>query len=308
MNEQIQDIAILGAASSWGAAYGGCEHAPMALWRAGLAVYLQHLGLNADWFGICEITPGASDHDPALWEVYDTILRYNQSLAREVAELVDANHFPVVVGGDHSVAMGTWAGIIAAHKAAGKFGLLWCDAHMDAHTPVSASQGKWGGHFHGTPLAHLLGHGDRDLSEIAGKKAKLAGKYVALIGTRSYEPAEQAFLQKMGVRVFDMLEIKQRGLQAVLHDALQIVGAAPKGWGISFDADMLAPRDMPAVGTPEAGGISFKDCLQAFETATWPEGCCGFELVEYLPHKDPTGLYAKKLVQLAGTLLSKIKS
>ena len=303
MNVQNQQIAILGAASSWGAAYAGCQLAPMALWRAGLAVHLQQQGLNADWFGICEITPGAADHDPQMWEVYDQILRYNTAIAREVAELVDAGNFPVVVGGDHSVAMGTWAGIISTHKAAGKFGLLWCDAHMDAHTPVSASQGKWGGHFHGTPLAHLLGHGDRDLSEIAGRKAKLLGKYVALIGTRSYEPAEQTFLKKMGVRVFDMAEIKQRGLPSILADALHIVSQAPKGWGMSFDADMLTPKDMPAVGTPESHGVAYKDCLQAFENATWPQGCRGFELVEYLPLLDPKGACAKKLMAIAGAVL-----
>ena len=104
-----------------------------------------------------------------------------RSTASDIPALVHVRYCddlttPVVIGGDHSVAIGTWSGVISNYQAQGEFGLLWIDAHMDAHTPVTSVQGKWGGHFHGMPLAHLLGHGDKDLCEIGSKKAKLKGR------------------------------------------------------------------------------------------------------------------------------------
>src|SRR5690606_9492874 len=140
--------------------------------------------VSVDWHGILEPFEPAPEGDIRMDKAYAPILDISNSVAREIAELMHAQPLttPVVIGGDHSVAIGTWSGVIAHLEAHGEFGLLWIDAHMDAHTPITSVQGAWGGHFHGVPLAHLLGSGDKDLCEIGSKDAKLKGKHLVLVG------------------------------------------------------------------------------------------------------------------------------
>ena len=282
-------ITFLGVASSWGAAYRGPEQAPVILWSAGLAEALNRPHVSVDWHGILEPFDPAPEDDQRLDVVYPHIVDISNS----------------VVGGDHSVAIGTWSGVIANLEAQGQFGLLWIDAHMDAHTPITSVQGKWGGHFHGMPLAHLLGHGDKDLCEIGSPKAKLKGKYVALVGVRSYEPGEEKLLRDMGVSVFTMDDIRRDGLDAVMQKAVSIVTAAPKGWGLSFDVDVFDPEDMPAVGKPEPGGLRSQEFLQWLSAFKWPSRPRALEVVEYLPAKDQTGVGLQLIEKILWLLLKK---
>lgn len=297
---------LIGAGTAWGAAAPGPDMAPDILMAAGLAEHLQAAGINVRWHGLLAPFPPRPDHDPGLDEAYGMIKYFSRNICHELQELVvTAPHAtPVVIGGDHSVAMGTWSGVTTGLKAHGQFGLLWIDAHMDAHTPVTASQGKWGGHFHGTPLAHLLGHGDKALCEIGSKRNKLRASTTALVGVRSYEKGEAALLEELGVRVFTADEIAARGLQAVLQDALKIVTKAPKGWGLSFDLDVLDPRDCRAVGTTEPDGMRLKDFTTAWpqlNPATPPRA---IELVEYVPAKDADGHGLRVIQTLLRTLLN----
>ncbi len=296
---------LIGAGTAWGAASAGPDIAPDVLMAAGLAETLQRHGIAARWHGLLAPFPPRPDHDPGLDEAYGMIKYFSRNIAHELMELMDAakQTVPVVIGGDHSVAMGTWSGVTTALKAHGQFGLLWIDAHMDAHTPITARQGKWGGHFHGTPLAHLLGHGDKILCEIASKRTKLKPAYTALVGVRSYEPGEAALLNELGVRVFLQSEIAARGLLPVLQDALKIVTKAPKGWGLSFDLDVLDPQDMQAVGTTEPNGLRLQEFLKAWPQLQLPTPPRAIELVEYVPDKDVNGRGLKVIEQVLKTLL-----
>lgn len=296
---------LIGAGTAWGAASPGPDIAPDILMAAGLAEALQDHNINARWHGLLAPFPPRPDHDPGLDEAYGMVKYFTRNLCHELMELmaIAPHTLPVVIGGDHSVAMGTWSGVTTALKAHGQFGLLWIDAHMDAHTPITASQGKWGGHFHGTPLAHLLGHGDKILCEVGSKRTKFKPQHVALVGVRSYEPGEEALLNELGVRIFKQDEIVQRGLQAVLEDALKIVGKAPKGWGLSFDLDVLDPQDMQAVGTAEPNGLRLADFITSWSKLSLPSTPRAIELVEYVPVKDMDGHGLQVIQTLLQTFL-----
>jgi arginase len=243
---------------AWGAGYDGTDRGARHL-----ADLLRQSGALSQSPAVVDYDVPRDQSDPRLWQAYPHVLAYMPRLAKVVAEHITAGHKPLVIGGDHSVALGTWSGVVDALQAYGQFGLLWVDAHMDAHTPITCGQGKWGGHFHGMPVAHLLGHGDHALCNLAAPRAKIAPQYLVLFGVRSYEPAEAALLTSLGVRVFTSHEIAQRGVEPCLAEALGIVRRAPKGWGLSFDYDALDPHDMPYVGTPEPDGLSFEAWRQA---------------------------------------------
>lgn len=299
---------FLGAASSWGAAYRGPELAPVALWTQGLAESLQHPQMIVDWHVVLEpLQAPPKKGDPTLDVVYPHLYDFTCAIAREIDDIFSAHPLttPIVIGGDHSIAMGTWSGVTNALEAQGQFGLLWIDAHMDAHTPVTSLQGKWGGHFHGMPLAHLLGHGDKDLAEIGSKKVKIKGRHLALVGVRSYEPAEKKLLKEMGATVFTMEDIERDGLEAVMKKALAIVTAAPKGWGLSLDVDVFDPKDMKAVGTPEKTGIRAQEFLHWLSAARFKSKPRAIELVEYLPAKDTDGAGARLIEKILWLLLRK---
>ncbi len=284
-------ITFVGAASSWGAAKRGPEQAPLALWTGGLAEALERPQCAVDWHGILETEKAPPRRDIRLDEAYPNVLDLVSGLAREVENALYAQPLttPVVIGGDHSVAMGTWSGVINALNAHKKFGLLWVDAHMDAHTPITCVQGKWGGHLHGMPLAHLLGHGDKKLCELESKKVKLSPRHVALVGIRSFEPGEEALLRGLGVTIFTMEDIDRLGLAEVLQRALKIVSVAPQGWGLSLDLDVFDPKDITCVGTPEAHGIRTQSFLEVLSALKFPSFPRAVEIVEYVPAKDKTG-------------------
>ena len=298
---------FLGAASSWGAAYRGPEAAPLVLWTSGLAQGLDNPQTVVDWHALIEPFTTAPVHDQKLDVVYPHLVDFTYAIAREVDDIFQSQPLttPIILGGDHSIAIGTWSGITNALEAQGQFGLLWIDAHMDAHTPITSVQGKWGGHFHGMPLAHLLGHGDKNLCEIGSKKAKIKGKHLVLVGTRSFEPGEEKLLRDCGVTIFTMDDIARDGLDQVMQRAIDIVSAAPKGWGLSLDVDVFDPKDMPCVGTPEKNGIrtqAFIEWLSAVKFKSQPRA---IELVEYIPAKDKNGEGLKTIEKILWLLLRK---
>lgn len=300
-------VTFIGAASSWGAAYRGPEQAPLTLWVSGLAEAVQRPHVTVDWHGLLEPMIPAPEEDLPLYEVYPNLVSMLDGLAREIEEILYARPMtmPVIVGGDHSLAMGTWSGVVNALDAHGQFGLLWIDAHMDAHTPVDCMQGKWGGHFHGMPLAHLLGEGDKKLCEFGSKKNKLRAKHVALVGIRSFEPAEEERLKRLGATIFTMDDIAREGLDTIMKKALDVVSRAPKGWGLSFDFDALDPVDMPAVGTPEAGGIRLQELLHVLSAVKLPSKPKALEFVEYIPSRDKGGAGLSVLEKILWLLLKK---
>jgi arginase len=278
--ESRAPIRIIGVACGVGAPDPRCAEGPTALRRGGLISRLQHAGLAAAWSTTLPATSGA--------DAYTVVARVAERLALHTEALAAAGRIPVVLGGDHTCAIGTWKGIARAVAPRGSLGLIWIDAHMDAHIPQTTPSGR----LHGMPLACLLGHGDPRLTAIAAGTL-LDPKRVCLVGVRSFETGEAALLRRLGVRIFFMHEVARRGLQDVLGDAVAIAGRGGSPYGITLDLDAIDPRDAPGVGTPVAGGIRGPELLRALSRLGRDAMLAGLEIAEYNPDRDRGGKTAR---------------
>jgi arginase len=216
----------------------------------------------------------------SLKEAFSLVVDVEQKVAHAVAYAKERKLFPVVLGGDHSIAVGTWNGI--AKKLQGPLGMIWIDAHMDAHTPETTPSGAW----HGMPLAALMGYGDPQMTELLRKEPILLPQHVCLIGVRSFEAGEAALLKRLNVRVYEVAEVKKRGFAAVLEEAIAHVTQGTKGYGVSFDLDVIDPSEVPGVGSPEEHGLGSKEIIAALPKLKSDPRLQGFELVEYNPERD----------------------
>lgn len=279
-------VRLIGVASALGApaAVRGTEAAAQSLREQGILAAIERSGLDAAWRAIIEQPDGP--RLPAL----GVLLR---ELADEVAACIGAGALPLVIGGDHSIAAGTWRGV---GRALGRApGLIWVDAHLDAHTVDSSLSGN----PHGMPLAALLGLGAAELSAVDGPQ--LDAQRVALVGARSCEAAERQRLARLGVRVFAMAEIERRSFSAVWADALQIAGDDGAPFGISIDLDAIDPGQAPGVATPVAGGVDGNALRQAIAGVLRGRRCVALEISEYCPDRDPLGITGRLAIDLAAS-------
>ncbi|MCY0389211.1 arginase [Robbsia sp. Bb-Pol-6] len=284
MKKRIELVtAVIGA----GAQVTGCRFGPDALIASGIVAALRDAGHAAFHdAGRSAVRDLSCDADPAqaaqAADKMATVSAFTPRLADTVRGVVANGRFPLVLGGDHSCAVGTWSGIADAWHATGRIGLIWIDAHLDSHTPqTSDSQAP-----HGMPLAALLGHGAPALTDLYDWRAKLLPQHVVVIGARSYEPGEMALLQRLGVRVMDIDEVERRGLNACVAEAIDIVSRGTHGYGVTFDLDAIDPGDVSAVGSPEARGIGADAAVAALRGFAGDARLLGFELVEYNPELD----------------------
>ena len=239
-------LRFIGVASKLGAPGGdirdealpGPDSGPQALHTMGIVAAVQRAGLEPVWGMTIEAPDG-----PRLTALTALLTE----VADEVAAALGSGDVPIVVGGDHSIAAGTWRGVGRALGAAP--GLIWIDAHLDAHTPDNSPSGN----PHGMPLAALLGQGAPEMVGIDGPP--LDPHRVVVIGAHSFEADEALLLKTLGVTVFDMSAIKTRGLPAIFTEALAIAGANGLPYGISLDLDAIDPLLAPGVTTPVAGGL-----------------------------------------------------
>jgi arginase len=269
-----RSIIVIGAASCAGAPDPGCAEGPDALrrYRVFHDTPLQHV----EWDAILRVPREAQDTP------LHAVAALSARLATEVGAVLQAGNFPLVVGGDHSCAIGTWSGVHRTLADKGPLGLIWIDAHMDSHTFATTPSGQ----IHGMPLAVLLGHGEAALTAIDGAEAKLRPEQVCLIGVRSFETGEAALLQRLGVRVFDMDAVRRRGLAAVFDEALSIVRRGTAGFGVSVDLDALDPEEEPGVTTPVPGGLCRADLAAALSHLRGDPAFVAMEIVEYNPRRD----------------------
>src|SRR5687767_7366410 len=272
-----RQIELIGAAWGLGGADPGCADAPAALIPR-LAERLTACGVPPLIGPVLEPPPGERRKTFAVSK------RCGQ-LAAAVAAARRAGRLPCVIGGDHSCAGGTWTGV--ARTLRGDLGLVWVDAHMDSHTPRTSHTGR----LHGMPLAWLLGQDDDPLYGLSA--GVLNPGQVALVGVRSFEPEEAERLKRLGVRVFHIEEVRARGLDAVLAEALAIATAGTEGFGVSVDLDVVTPEEAPGVGTPVAGGIGGAQLARALAGIGGRADLVAVELVEYAPRLDPDGRSAR---------------
>ncbi len=288
-------IALIGAQLGWGAQIPDTELGPVALKQS----QLESAAANAYWR--TSVAPSVTYQDKGMVpfeQRTEWIIETLQSLANEVEACMQSDDLPVVLGGDHSIAVGTFSGVTAALKAQQAFGLLWVDAHMDANTHETTPSNA----IHGMPLAALLGRGMSALTHMQGPSPKLNPKHVALVGIRSFETGEKALLEELGVRVFYMDECEQRGLDSVMDEAVSIVSNASKGFGMTIDLDGFDPIHAPGVGSPEKDGLCAQSFLPLMRQVCAQSMFKALEITEYNPMLDED----KKTLKLVHQMIAQL--
>ena len=289
-----QEVAILGAAIDLGTTRRGVDMGPSAIRYSGLSERLESLGVSVVDCGnvLAEIPEVASVRDEHA-RYLPAILATCRQIATRVAEIAGQDQFPLVLGGDHSIAMGTLAGLAQVH---GPGGVLWVDAHGDLNRPNTSPTGN----VHGMPLAAALGQCGFSIEGFP-EPPWVDSKHVALVGIRSLDPGEKELVRRMDLAVFTMADIDKRGMPEVMDEAIGVVKGA-NHVHLSLDVDVCDPEIAPGVGTPVRGGLSYREGHLAMEIIAEAELLTSLEVVEVNPildHADETGALAVELAASA---------
>jgi arginase len=293
--DQPRKVAILGAPLDLGAARRGVDMGPSAIRLSGLSERLEGLGVSVeDWGNVAAEIPEVASEDDERARYLPAILASCAQIAKSVGDIVRAGRMPLVLGGDHSIAMGTLAGLVSI---SGTGAILWLDAHGDLNRPSTSPTGN----VHGMPLAAALGACGFDFGSGMHEPPWAAPERVVLIGVRSLDPGERELVRDLGLHVFTMSDIDRRGVAAVVHQALDIVAGA--SWvHLSLDVDVCDPEIAPGVGTPVRGGLSYRETHLAMELIAESRLMTSMEVVELNPVldlADETGILAVDLVASA---------
>ena len=296
-------IAIIGAPMDLGAGRRGVDMGPSALRLAGLNDKLTSLGYNVEDLGnVLVEQPETAPVGPTEARYLPQIAHTCERLAEMVEKAAGEGRVPLVLGGDHSVAIGTVSGM-SRHfrKTQRKTGLIWIDAHADMNTPATSQSGN----VHGMPLACLIGQGPRELTHLSGCCPAVEPGLVALIGLRSVDDVERFNVREAGVHPFTMRDIDERGMVAVIREALEVVSANTAGFHLSLDMDAIDPREAPGVGTPVRGGITYREAHLAMEMIGDSDRMTSMEIVEVNPVLDEANRTALLAVELFMSALGK---
>jgi len=286
----MRRLATIGVASGLGANIAGSEHGPSVLMRSDrVSQLLQNHGIELQWDLIHPETEG---------DRFQILKRLFHRTAQQTHKIVSSGDSFVGIGGDHSMAMGVWPGVMSALKPK-CLGLLWIDAHLDLHTMETSISCN----VHGMPLSALLGQGDDLLQDIYGHEEFLDPANAALIGGHSYEPDEIGLARRLALATFDMSAIRHSGsLMKVMEQALRLVADSSDRFGVSIDLDVIDPRDAPGVNTPEKGGIRWQELQQALSLVCADHRLVGVEIAEFNPMLDRGGKTQQVIAGLIGTI------
>jgi arginase len=296
-------VAIIGAPLDLGQDRRGVDMGPSALRVANLNRRIAALGYQVEDQGNLavqqrEALPEGPPDARFLLQIADTCRR----LGLAVEKAAGQGKVPVVLGGDHSVAVGTMAGLSRAfRKKKQKVGLIWVDAHADMNTPESSPSGN----IHGMPLACCIGVGPRELTHLFGYAPKVAAANVALVGVRDVDQLEAPHVRNSGVRAFTMRHIDERGLRSVMEEAIEIASAGTAGFHLSLDMDYVDPSEAPGVGTPVRGGGTYREAHLAMEMVCDSGRMLSMEVVEVNPVIDEVNRTAELGVELITSALGK---
>lgn len=298
---QARDIALVGVRMDLGAGRRGVDMGPSAIRIAGLVAAIERLGHRVHEVG----TVYASE--PEEVEQGESQTRYLSEITEACAKARDLvksglgkDCFPLILGGDHSLSIGTAAAVADHYHARGeKLGLIWVDAHGDLNTPETTPSGN----IHGMSLAVLTGEGHRALIELADVSPSFAPEHVCIIGARELDAGEREKIRARGIRVFTMTEIDERGLAVCMNDAVALATEGTAGFHMSFDLDCVDPMVAPGVGTPVPGGFSYREAHLICEKAARSGGLVGLEMVELNPVLDNSNRTARLAVGLTASAL-----
>ena len=296
-------IAIIGAPLDLGQDRRGVDMGPSALRVANLNKRLAGLGYEIEDLGNVPVdqqenTPEGPRHAKYLPQIAGTCER----LGHMVNNALKEGKAPLVLGGDHSIAVGTVAGVASFfRKKRQSIGMIWIDAHPDMNTPQTSPSGN----IHGMPLASCIGMGPPELTRLFGFSPKVDPARVALVGIRDVDMMERTNVRESGVHAFTMRDIDERGLQEVMAQAIKIASRGTAGFHLSFDLDFVDPKDAPGVGTPVRGGATYREAHLAMEMINDSGGMLSMEAVEVNPVFDEVNRTAELAVELITSALGK---
>lgn len=300
MAKKKRSIGVIGVPIDLGAGRRGVDMGPSAIRIADLEKKLEDLGHKVEDYGDLDVMiPETQKVGPGKLRYKKPILAACKDLMKLVDRCLGEGRMPLVLGGDHSIAIGSVAGSTNWFARQGEaLGLIWFDAHGDANTPETTPSGN----IHGMSLAVCLGHGDKDLVRLGGRSPKVQARNTVLIGIRDIDPKEREFLKRSGVTCYTMRDVDERGMRDTLDDAIRIASDGTAGIHLSFDLDVVDPEDAPGTGTPVWGGISYREAHLAMELFHDRANIVSMDLVEVNPVLDSqnmTGVLAAELAQSA---------
>jgi arginase len=292
-----KQIRVIGVPLDLGQSRRGVDMGPSAVRVAGLEARLEAVGHNVEDGGnvavaIPEQKKEGAAHAKYLKEITATCTKS----AELVMKTLEAGKVPLVLGGDHSVAAGTVAGVAEFYRKQNqKIGLIWIDAHSDMNTPDTSPSGN----VHGMPLAAIMGLGPNELGNIFNFSPKIHSENCVLVGIRDVDAHEKENIRKAGVEVFTMRDIDERGMRSVMEEALRMAGRGTAGYHVSLDMDWIDPEDAPGVGTPVWGGATYREAHLAMEIISDHGRMLSMEIVEVNPVIDEHNQTADLAVELA---------
>ncbi|MGO9229701.1 MAG: arginase [Bryobacteraceae bacterium] len=289
-------IAVIGAPLDLGQGRRGVDMGPSALRFANLNARVAGLGYEVEDLGNIEVEQAESCAEGDAHAKYlAQIAAACERLGNRVVEALDAGRLPLVLGGDHSVAVGTVSGV-ARHfrRHERSVGLIWLDAHADMNTPGSSPSGN----VHGMPLAAILGRGAPELVDLFGFHPKVAPAHAAIVGLREVDNQERSNVRDSGVRALTMRDIDERGLRTVMEEAIRTASEGTDGFHLSLDMDFVDPQHAPGVGTPVRGGATYREAHLAMEMICDSGKMVSMEVVEVNPVIDEVNRTADLAVEL----------
>jgi arginase len=240
----------------------------------------------------------SAEHPKFLTEYRESV----KKIIPAVKNILENNELPIILGGDHCIALPTFSAIQSHfHSKNEEVGLIWFDAHADMNTPETSPSGN----LHGMPLAHLLGYGLPELVNLEGFAPKINPKYIAHIGARDLDQGEKELIRELGINCWTMHEIDRYGMNKCIEEAIEVASQAPNGFAVTFDVDSLDPNDAPGSGTLVRGGFSYREAHLALERIAETDKMVSFEIVEVNPMLDRDNRTSELAVELILSVLGK---
>lgn len=292
-----QKVRIIGVPMDLGASRRGVDMGPSALRVGGLATHIKQMGLHLEDIGNIPVKQPEEQHYGEKKAKYlNEIAETCQGLADIVEKSLEEGMIPIVMGGDHSIAVGTMGGVSRYfQKKEKRIGLVWLDAHADMNTPDTSPSGN----IHGMPLASIVGFGAPELTDLVGPRPMVNPRNVCLVGARDIDTKEKRIIKESGVHVFTMRDLDERGMREVMAEALRFANDDTDGVAVSLDLDFVDPSDAPGVGTPVRGGVTYREAHLAMEMLADSKGLVSLEVVEVNPvidHHNQTAVLGVELL------------
>ncbi len=302
MNPQ-RDVALISVSIDLGAGRRGVDMGPSALRIAGITGAVESLGYTVRETGTVTATgfETATPGDAQL-RFLDEIAAVAERACAHVTDGLENERLPLILGGDHSLSIGTVAAVARHYRARNeRIGLIWIDAHADMNRPETTPSGN----IHGMSLAVLMGRGPDRLTSISGEAPAVRPENVTVLGVRQLDQGERDLISELGVRVITMSEIDERGVAACMNEALERANDGTVGFHLSYDLDSLDPVVAPGVGTPVQGGLTYREGHLVCEKAAATRRIVSLELVELNPVLDDRNRTAHMAVGLVGSALGR---